>query len=208
MRREPIRRVRNALAPALSAFLLLSLAGCAVKRVPPVRTYTLAVETPGIRQAALPSPRFDELKVTVDARGRLAGTRNIYYLDADYRLQPYAYHRWYDTLATMLENKLLVALEEANAARNILDAAALRPAGTTLRVEVLKACIDVTDPDKPRARLLLMANLRNGKGETKTKMFEESVTAKSLSPEAGVHAFNDAANTIIEDIAKWLAVSN
>ena len=142
--------------------------------------------------------------MTVDANGRLAGTRNIYYLDADYRLQPYAYHRWYDTFATMLENKLLVALKEANAARNVLGATALQPADATLRVEVVEACVDVTDPDRPKARLRLMATLRNEKGETKTKMFEESVEAKGLSPEAGVKAFNDAANQAAVALVRWL----
>ena len=202
----PIRRSKKALPLIFTAALILSMGGCAVKKVPPVRTYTLTVQTPGIRNIALPSPLIRNLRVEMAARGRLAGTRNLYYLDDHYRLQTYAYHRWYDTFATMLENKLLVAFKEANVARNVFDTA-MHPTQANLRVEVVEAYIDVSDPDQPEARLRLLVTLQYEKGETKTKIFEERVAAKSLSPEAGIQAFNEAANEATVEIVKWLANS-
>lgn len=194
-------RLKTLLYGSMAALLLTMADGCAVKKVPPVRTYTLNVETPGIQKIASASPLFQSLGVEVDMQGRLGGTRNLYYLSANHRLQPYAYHRWYDTLATMLENKLLVALKEADVAQNVTDTT--QSAEAKLHIQIVQAAIDVTDPAKPVAKVRLLATLQN-KTKTETKLFESAVSTHSIDPEKAVDAFNEAVDQIVMEMVKWL----
>ncbi|WP_353662414.1 ABC-type transport auxiliary lipoprotein family protein [Hydrogenimonas sp. SS33] len=182
---------------------LLLLAGCAVKEVPPTISYTLAAETPAIERSTK-APLFKTLRVVVKHDSRLSATKNIYYLEKGFALQPYAYHCWYDTPASLLEKKLQLALSKAGIARSVTDSTTPIPSDAMLYVEVAELWQDFSHGTPSRAVVTLQATLKTRKGEVLTRLFSASVKTKSDDAPGGVAAFNEAMDRLMGEIAAWL----
>ncbi|WP_201353024.1 ABC-type transport auxiliary lipoprotein family protein [Hydrogenimonas urashimensis] len=184
--------------------ILLLLGGCAVKEVPPAQSYTIAPETPGLEKRALEKPVWRTLEILVKQNGRTTATRNIYYLTKNYRLQPYAYSIWYDTVGTMLQNKLLTAFKEANIAQTVSDGlSSLRPEAM-LQIQLLAFCQDFSSKGPSTATVRLLATFHSDK-KSVSRIFTAETPAPTDDAEGGVKAFNEALDAITKDLVGWVA---
>jgi len=116
--------------------LLLFFGGCSVKKVPATTFYHISQETPGIEESPYRGV-IDSVKIRFIRPSRVGESTSIYYTDKDFRQQPYAYSRWYDTPSTMLEGKLLLALEKSKIAKNVTGDSSAADAENLLEIGVI-----------------------------------------------------------------------
>ncbi len=200
------RLLKTATGWALTALMIAGLGGCATKKVPPIRYYSIETRTPNLEALVFPTPRFDTLEIVMVHPTRLSESSGIYYLDADHRRQPYAFSRWYETPATMLENKLLYAFKKAHVARTVVGKVSGVRAHYRLEIAILEAIQDFTDGKPSKVRLSCMATLLDNPSRESlaARLFETSVPAGSEDAKGGVEAFNRAADAIVTDILRWI----
>ncbi|WP_457596519.1 ABC-type transport auxiliary lipoprotein family protein [Hydrogenimonas sp.] len=194
---------------ALLALWLLG--GCALKETPPTHTYALTppAATPAIKP--LENPRFQSLAIALVAPDRVALGRDLFYRRG-LTLQPYAYHRWAETPASMLQRLLLLSLRQAHVAESVTtDQSRLRPQA---RLEITP--LDFTQhfepadgpgrPPRSYGRVVLAATLLDASGRLLgSKTFEASVSAHSPDAEGGVLALDEAAHRVVAEVTAWLA---
>ncbi len=190
--------------PAALGFLLF-FGGCSVKKVPPTAFYRISQETPGIRESAN-KQAIDSIRVTFSRSSRVSESSSIYYTDKDFRQQPYAYSRWYDTPATMLEGKLIFALEKSKIAKNVTGSSSAADTKTVLEIGVLDFVHEFGKSGRSRGKAVILASLvRNRDGKTLcAKLFEADSTAATDDAEGGVAALNSASDKIVAEIVEWL----
>ncbi len=185
--------------------LLFLFGGCAVKKVPPTHSYLLAPSTPSIAKHSA-NPRLDSLRILVAHPTRISESTAIYYLDDRYRQQPYSYSRWYDTVATMFEGKLLRAIERSGIAKNVAGRSSAAKTRLLLEVAILDFVHDCSGVEPSKGRAVLLASLiwsRNGK-TVASRLFEAETDAPQRSAAGGVAALNEASDTIVADLIEWL----
>ena len=189
---------------AVPVFLLF-LGGCSVKKVPPTAFYHISQETPGIRESAN-KQAIDSIRVTFSHSSRVSESSSIYYTDKDFRQQPYAYSRWYDTPDTMLEGKLIFALEKSKIAKNVTGSSSAADTKTVLEIGVLDFVHEFGKSGRSRGKAVILASLvRNRDGKTLcAKLFEADSTAATDDAEGGVAALNSASDKIVAEIVEWL----
>lgn len=189
----------------LPALLLLALGGCGIKTIPATRYYAIDVHTPRLETVTPKGPRFDSLEIAIVQPTRLTNSSAIFYLENGHRQQPYAYSRWYETLGSMLENKLLLAFEKAQVAETVTGSVSGARADFRLEIAILDAIHDFTGQKPSRVRLSCTASLLDKRtGESlASKLFEVVVPAPTDDAEGGVAAFNEAADRIVTDIVRW-----
>jgi ABC-type uncharacterized transport system auxiliary subunit len=188
----------------LTLFVLLGATGCAVKKVPPVTTYTIRMPAPA--QSHRPAPRFETLKLAVANADRTTLTTALYYRRGD-RLQPYAYHRWARTPVAMIENALLLTLRREGIARNVLGSASSARSPYLLEISPLAFTQVFDDEGRSRGHLLMEAALIDtAEGKVvRSKLFETWAEAPTPDAEGGVEALGRATAEAAEELAAWLA---
>ena len=120
----------------LTIVFLVSISGCAVKRVPPTQSYIIDPHTPKIEKS-IKKPKFHTIKVTIANIGRLSQTHNIYCRNKNFILQPYAYGKWYDSLGNMIKAKLIEAIQKTNIASNVVGSSANIKSEMILEISIL-----------------------------------------------------------------------
>ena len=188
--------------------IILLFGGCAVKQVPPIHSYTLRTETDGIEALAVTKPKYDALRIVTKKHGRVAVTKNIYYLDRNYRMQPYAYSTWYDALGSMLENKLLVAFDEVRIARTVAGGATYINPDATLQIDILEFYQDFSHGKPSKAHIGLLATFKPKGDSSVSKIFKTEAPAPSDDAEGGVTAFNEAVDRAVKEMVKWVLVNS
>ncbi len=190
--------------PAALVFLLF-LGGCSVKKVPPTTFYHISQETPGIEKSA-DRQAIDSIRVTFSRSSRVSESSSIYYTDKDFRQQPYAYSRWYDTPAAMLEGKLIFALEKSKIAKNVTGSSSAAETKNVLEIGVLDFVHKFERGGGSGGRAVILASLvRNRDGKTLcTKLFEAYSPAATDDAAGGVAALNSASDKIVAEIVEWL----
>ncbi|WP_456451364.1 ABC-type transport auxiliary lipoprotein family protein [Hydrogenimonas sp.] len=189
---------------ALPLLAALVLGGCAVKKVPPTQTYTLpppALQSPS---KTAQKPLFDTLKVSVTDPSRLGLSTAIYYLRGE-RLQPYAYNRWAQTPAAMVEKAALLALQNERIARHVLTGASRGRSDHLLELSLLDFTQRFGD-EGSRGRVLLQATLIDAKSREvlKSKLFEATAPAPTDDAAGGVAALGSATKKVMEALTEWL----
>ncbi len=190
---------------ALSAALFM-MAGCAVKKIPPTHSYALSTITPGIEKLKLGTPRFDALRIVTAHSNRISQSMQIYYQDGNFRRQPYAYSRWYDTVDTMLQNKILTALDRAHIARALLPAATSADANTVLEIDTIDFIQDFSQDRRCVAKITLLATLIDNKtGKSlDSRLFQAQKSCTSGDVPGGVAALNAAADALTLELVQWV----
>ncbi|WP_457598558.1 ABC-type transport auxiliary lipoprotein family protein [Hydrogenimonas sp.] len=188
-----------------AAAAMLLLGGCSVKKVPPTHYYLLHPSTPSLQQA-VKEPKFGSLKLAFTHPSKISESTAIYYLDDRFRQQPYSYSRWYDTVDTMFENKLLRALERSGIAENIATNASAASTRMVLELAILDCVQDYSGKAPSKGRIAILASLIERKDGTTvaTKLFEADADAPTQNAEGGVAALNEAADRIVAEMIRWL----
>ncbi|BDY12096.1 ABC-type transport auxiliary lipoprotein family protein [Hydrogenimonas cancrithermarum] len=185
---------------------LLLLGGCSIKRVPSPMTYTLNQETPALTRLRLENPRFDTIRLAFNHSTKLSESSTLYYRKAGYLHQPYAYSRWYDSVDSMLENKLLYALRQSNIARTVLPAATHADTEMVLEISLINFVHDFSKGTPSKGVVRMIATLienRNGK-TVASETFEAAVPALSEDAKGGVAALNRATDEVVVSLIMWL----
>ncbi|BBG65619.1 probable lipoprotein [Hydrogenimonas sp.] len=188
----------------VSAFLLIS-AGCSIKKVPPTDYYYISQKTPGITLSEAKGT-MDSLRVTFTYPSRVSESSSIYYLDRNFRQQPYAYSRWYDTPDTMFEGKLIRALEESGIAESVTGGTTAADTQMVLEIGILEFVHDFSGEGASRGRVAVLVSLiRNRDSKTVcSRLFEEVEPAPSEDAKGGVAALNIASDKVVKEIVEWL----
>ncbi|SFP26411.1 ABC-type transport auxiliary lipoprotein family protein [Hydrogenimonas thermophila] len=184
---------------------LLSIGGCAVKKVPPTQSYIIDPHTPKIEKS-IKKPKFHTIKVTIANIGRLSQTHNIYYRNKNFILQPYAYGKWYDSLGNMIKAKLIEALQQTNIASNVIGSSANIKSEMILEISILDFVQDFSKGEPSTVHISWLATLIQIKDDqvVKSKHFKTTIKSTSENAKGGVVAFNQGTNIIVNEIAKWL----
>jgi len=189
----------------LTTILLLSISGCAVKRVPPTQSYIIDPHTPKIEKA-IQKPKFHTIKVTIANIGRLSQTHNIYYRNKNFILQPYAYGKWYDSLGNMIKAKLIEAIQKTNIASNVVGSSANIKSEMILEISIFDFVQDFSKGEPSSVHISWLATLIRTKDDqvVKSKHFETTVKAPAENSKGGVIAFNQGVNILVKQILEWL----
>ena len=189
----------------LTIVFLVSISGCAVKRVPPTQSYIIDPHTPKIEKTTK-KPKFSTIKVTIANIGRLSQTHNIYYRNKNFILQPYAYGKWYDSLGNMIKAKLIEAIQKTNIASNVVGSSANIKSEMILEISILDFVQDFSNGEPSSVHISWLATLIRTKDDqvVKSKHFETTVKATAENSKGGVVAFNQGTNILVKQILEWL----
>ncbi len=189
----------------LTIVFLVSISGCAVKRVPPTQSYIIDPHTPKIEKT-IQKPKFHTIKVTIANIGRLSQTHNIYYRNKNFILQPYAYGKWYDSLGNMIKSKLIEAIQKTNIASNVVGSSANIKSEMILEISILDFVQDFSKGEPSSVHISWLVTLIRTKDDqvVKSKHFETTVKTPAENSKGGVIAFNQGTNILVKQILKWL----
>ena len=190
-----------------TVLLALALGGCAARKIPATQYYTIDTRTPRLEEVALRAPRFDSLEIAMVHPTRLTNSSNIFYLDAGHRQQPYSYSRWYETVDTMLENKLLLAIERANVAKTVVGKISGATTSWRLEIAVFDFIQDFTQKERSKARVSLLATLLDNRSKkvVAAKLFTKEIPSPSDDARGGVEALNEATDEVVREMIGWLS---
>jgi ABC-type uncharacterized transport system auxiliary subunit len=176
---RPSRAVAGALGLALGV-----LAGCGlVRKVPPVRYYTLAVTAPPAARLAGP------VRVGIFTADQPYATERIAYRSSRYRLDYYTYHRWAADPRNLLRDAI----------RDYLEAAATAGSGPPLEVEGhIRRLEEVDDADGWSAALTLDLKITRGGAILLERSYTETEPAADRRPEAVAAALSRALQRILD----------
>ncbi len=185
---------------------MFSFAGCSVKKVPPTYSYYLSQETSGITNSSVSTPVIGSLKLAFTLPSRVSESTSIYYIDKNYKQQSYNYSRWYDTVTTMFEAKLLRAIENSGIAKSVTGSTTAVDAEVILEIGILDFVHDLNGGENSKGSVCILATLinnRNGK-TVATKLFEAAADAEKKNAQGAVAALNKAADDVTVRIIDWL----
>jgi len=190
----------------LTTLFLLSIGGCAIKRVPPTQSYIIDPHTP--IEKSIQKPKFHTIKVTIANIGRLSQTHNIYYRNKNFILQPYAYGKWYDSLGNMIKAKLIEAIGQSNIALNVVGSSANIKSEMILEIAILDFVQDFSKGKPSSVHISWLATLIRTKDDqvVKSKHFETTIKAPAENSKGGVIAFNQGTNILVKQILEWLGI--
>ena len=202
MRKEAIPN----LSLSLLLFMALLFGGCAVKRVPAAKEYQISSTTSGIEEFQNDTSRFDTLKLRFSHSSKTVTTSNIYYIDEQYRKQPYSYSRWYDTVETMFEEKLIKALKRSKTVKSVLSGSTAARSDYILELDILEFVQEFPTEGRSFGKVVVMASLVRSvdRKVISSKLFESTSPAPQDSAEGGVEALNRATDSVVTEILEWL----
>jgi cholesterol transport system auxiliary component len=211
------RRSRPAAFPVACALgLAWGLAGCG--SLWPAKSPQPAVYSLQVMEGTAASRRDEQTPARPDAAA-LAGpvlvvqvplaapgfdTTHIVYTQQPNRLQIFARHEWVDTPARMLAPLLVAALERGGAFRAVVQAPSAATGAMQLDTQLLRLQQEF-GPVPSRVRLVLRAQLVDtGRRQVMaTREFEQVVPSTSEDAPGGVAAAQQAANALLDDLARW-----
>ncbi|NQY26092.1 MAG: membrane integrity-associated transporter subunit PqiC [Piscirickettsiaceae bacterium] len=193
----------------LSILIIISLAGCSVinqKSSPAIDVYTL-------------SPLLEkESKITVDnapvlalspfrsSRGLMSS--DIIYRDNEYAFNSYAYSRWSDSPAKLLE----IAVQQSLSHRSYLKAVVPTQTGAHARLLLEATLLDfshhIQGDEHSTGLVVIRFYLIDVQTKTilATKEFSAEVTAEPRNAQGATSAINLASKKVIEALHDWLEV--
>ncbi len=199
-----MKRSRKRLCIIVTTILLFG--GCTVKKVPPTNLYHLSQTTTQTEEISPSKPKFESLRVTFANSSRVGESTSIYYIDENFKKQPYSFSRWYDSVDSMFEAKLLLALKRSGIAESIASSESAADTKTVLEISILDFAQDFSSGKPSKGRVVVLASLIRSKDAKSmaTGLFQESIPAKTEDAKGGVAALNTATEKIVNDIIEWL----
>jgi len=189
----------------VGTLLLLVLWGCASGPAPTDRHYRIDVGAPDAPAARRLSGILQVDRLRADA---LAGERHILYRQAGdgSEIRKYAYHRWSDPPAILLQTKLVSFLSEAGAAEVVIPATA-RIQPDYLVSGRLHHFEQVLDSDA-RVNVAIHLTVTSSDGQVLTnQMYREERAAADRTVAASASAFGEAVHDIFERFLADLSAS-
>jgi cholesterol transport system auxiliary component len=140
--------------------------------------------------------------VAVDVLGAAPGygSSRMIYSRNPHQLESFAYHKWADTPASMLQGLLMNALEKSGRFSAVLPRSASQP--VRLDAQLLQLNQQFRGGDS-RLVLQVRAQLRANDEVVAGRVFETTEEAGD-NPETGVAAANRAAAKFTEELVAWL----
>lgn len=132
-------------------------------------------------------------------------TAQMAYVEQAFRLDYYAYHRWTDTPARMLEPLLVRALQHSGLFRAVVAAPAPVDSEFRLDSEVLKLQ-QVVNGDASSVQFSLRVDLfdMSERRLVASQIFEAQVAARQANPYAGAVAANEAVAQVLTKLVRFL----
>ncbi len=133
-------------------------------------------------------------------------SRHIVYMRQIHALEHFAYNEWVDTPARMLAPLIVAAVERSGAFRAVVQTPSTASGDLRLDTEVIRLQHEFLD--KPsRARLTLRAYLVDNatRRVLGSREFDATAVARSEDPYGGVVAANEAARTVLDQLAAFCA---
>jgi len=194
--------------PSMILYCILLLAsGCATQSSPPVTEYALSPHAlPGQAQKTkLPLT----IRVSPVEASRIYQVPDLYYVEAGYQRNPYAYNRWVDAPVRMLQLVLQDRLEQSGLFKAVLPSSSSLAADLRLEITLYDFSQHLGQDNSSEGVVRLQAYLidtRKGRllGE---QQFVSRVPATSNSAEGGVAAINAAVSDILPQLIDWLATT-
>jgi len=185
--------------------LLLAVSGCAMGPSAPVTEYTLS-------PAALPAKAVHAklpltIRVSPIEASRIYQVPDIYYVEAGYQRNPYAYNRWVDAPVRMLQLVLQDRLEQSGLFKAVLPSSSSLVADLRLEITLYDFFQQLGKDDSSEGVVRLQAYLVDaGKGKLLgERQFLSRVPAASRTAAGGVAAINAAVADILPQLIDWLA---
>ena len=196
------RRIRRGLV--LIALLLLSACSSSllVQKTPPFSSYLLEWNDTLVLHANAQGPGIRLSSVT--AAAGFEGPQ-IIYIRTPYQLEHYAYHRWVDAPARMLEPLLMHVLEGSGLFSAVLGPDSAARAELQLEVELLQLQ-QVFSHDSSDVQLALNVKLINAdRGQLiASQLFSITEPVTEPSPYGGVQAANRATSRLLALLRDFL----
>ena len=188
--------------------LLCLLAGCVSKSVPPASIYTISPEWDSSRAQEETGKKNSIIIKMASVRGTRAFTgTEIFYTDARYGRNSYAYSRWSDAPVRLLQILFQVVLEESGWFGAVVPPASASEADLLLESTLYDFSHHIKDDGTSdgviRIRFYLIDN--TAKTITATKEFVSRVPASSQNAKGAATALNKAATNVARDLVSWLA---
>lgn len=211
VRRRTSRWMRRGQLPvALMVMAILAgLAGCALPllerpaQTDKIHTYTLAWE-PATPAPAAPAQGPTLLIASPLPAPGYAGNDMIY-MDDPLELKEFAWHRWADAPARLLEPLLLTAAEQTGLFRTVVPAGT--PGETDLRLETrLRYLRQVFEGDHCRVEMALRATLVDNRSARilGSRDLREALPCTSPDPRGGAIAANQIVARLMEHLQDFL----
>ncbi|HID97198.1 MAG TPA: hypothetical protein EYP57_03285 [Thermodesulfobacteriaceae bacterium] len=190
-------------------FLLLTMAGCITKSVPPPDVYTILPEWHD-SATVLPAQQIRNPIVvrmaTIQAARTYTGT-DIIYSDSEYSRECYAYSRWNDSPVKLLRILFHAILERSGLFRAVVSPASSAGADLILEGRLYDFSHHVEDDGSSwgvvRVRFYLIDS--ETRTVTATKEFVSRAAAPSVDAHGAVAALNSAAREVAWELVTWLA---
>jgi len=186
------------------AVVLLALTACAGKPQPPVTEYALSppMQIRGMTEASSPLT----LRLASVTASRIYQGPEFYYVDGNYRRNPYAWSRWVDAPVRMLRMVLQDGLEQSGLFRAVLPPSSRLRADLRLEITLYDFSHHLNDGQASQAVVRLGAHLLDArKGKLlASRRFEAGIPTAGDGAPAGVAGINAAVARILPDLLAWL----
>ncbi|MCK5122356.1 MAG: hypothetical protein GQ532_19030 [Methylomarinum sp.] len=188
--------------------LLFMLTGCAINNVPPADIYTL-------------SPKWNDTKVRTESKKncplilKMAPVRatqalignDIFYTDAQYVQNSYAYSRWNNAPVKLLPILFQVSIEESHLFEAIIPPTSISKSDLVLESTLLELNHHIKNNGSSEGVIRIRFYLINNATRKiiATKEFVSKVPAATKNAKGAVEALNKAATDIAHNLVIWLA---
>ena len=191
--------------------LCLLLSGCMGTKTPPADIYTIS--PPELRKTIVPIQERDKgegsmvVKLAAIRAARAFSGTEILYSHNRYAMNSYAYSRWTDAPARLLQLFFQVVLTDSGDVFTVLPSTSLARADCILESTLYDFShhinSDGTSDGVIRIRFYLVDN--SNKKVTATREFSSVVPVSSCNAMGAATALNKAALNVAGDLASWLS---
>lgn len=190
----------------LVSFLLLS--GCIRNNVPPADIYTLSPKWSDIRTGTeiKKNTPFIIKIAPVRATQALIGSE-IFYTDARYVQNSYAYSRWNDSPVKLLQILFQVSIEESRLFKAVIPPSSISKSDFLLESTLLELNHHIKGDGSSEGVIRIRFYLIDNATRTimTTKEFVSKIPATTKNAKGAVEALNKAASNISHGLVNWLA---
>ncbi|WP_456412264.1 ABC-type transport auxiliary lipoprotein family protein [Thiolapillus sp.] len=183
--------------------MLLLLPACAREILPPVTEYTLApvLQMP----ASSGKPLSMSIKLSPIVASQVFSTTDLYYGEAGFSRNRYAYSRWEDTPVNMLQLVLQDGLEQSGLFRAVLPSSSMAEADVLLETTLFDFSQHLQPDGGSVAVVRMRFYLMHEQGRLlASKEFESRVATRTTDAKGAVAAINTAVANIVQDLVLWL----
>ena len=191
-------------------FIVINLTGCSIINPEPsqaIEVYTLS-PIPSIAEISTENKAENTVTLALSPirSSRALMSPDIIYRDSKHGYNSYAYSRWSDSPAKLLEIVLLQALAQNNSISAVIPRDIL-PADLSLETTLLDFSHHIQNNDTSMGRVALRVYLIDS--HTKTILANEAFSAHVLAAprnaQGATTALNQASGIVVDQVNSWLA---